>query len=220
MGRKLKDLTGQRFGKLTVIKRVENINGKPHWLCKCDCGNEKVVQGSALSGGYTKSCGCLLHDVIKPGTRFGRLTVIEPDHIVEGGRGYAYRCKCDCGNEIITRVGNLRSGYTRSCGCLHDELFIENRPDYEKIFTENTNINKIKKEYRKPMKNSTSGALGVSWHKRIKKWQARISFQKRNYHLGYFKKLEDAVAARKKAEEKLFDNFLEWYENKQDQPPE
>ena len=53
------DLTGQRFGKLTVIHRVENIGVKTAWLCKCDCGNELVVISNSLRTGNTKSCGCL-----------------------------------------------------------------------------------------------------------------------------------------------------------------
>ncbi len=59
MGRKLIDLTGQRFGRLTIIKRMENKNGHPWWLCKCDCGNEKCVSGDNLRNGSTQSCGCL-----------------------------------------------------------------------------------------------------------------------------------------------------------------
>lgn len=64
MGRKVRDLTGQKFGMLTVIERAEDrisSSGKHEimWLCKCDCGNKKTVTRSALTGGLTKSCGCL-----------------------------------------------------------------------------------------------------------------------------------------------------------------
>lgn len=61
---KFKDLTGQRFGRLTVIKRGENYitphSGKPRaqWLCKCDCGNEKLVLGESLTRNLIVSCGC------------------------------------------------------------------------------------------------------------------------------------------------------------------
>ena len=153
MPRKLIDLRGQRFGKLTVLELAEKKNGKTMWLCRCDCGSIITVHASSLVSGNTRSCGCLTHDLIEPGTRFGKLTVVEPDHIVKG-RGYAYRCKCDCGNEIVTRVGNLRNGSTRSCGCLHDELFESYKPDnYKKIFVENTSLIKIKS--RGPQRNST-----------------------------------------------------------------
>ena len=58
------DLAGQKFGKLTVIKRVEDHitpsgQHKQLWLCRCDCGNEKIIRGESLRNGSTMSCGCL-----------------------------------------------------------------------------------------------------------------------------------------------------------------
>lgn len=57
--RKCIDLTGQKFGRLTVIKYV----GKSNWLCKCDCGNEKIVSTTHLKND-TKSCGCLKKEML------------------------------------------------------------------------------------------------------------------------------------------------------------
>ena len=59
------DLTGQKFGTLTVIEKSENhitISGhhQSMWLCKCDCGNFKIVRGSDLHSGQTNSCGCMI----------------------------------------------------------------------------------------------------------------------------------------------------------------
>lgn len=52
-------LTGQKFGLLTVLKRAENDkNNRIQYLCKCECGNIKVIRGSSLTSGNTKSCGC------------------------------------------------------------------------------------------------------------------------------------------------------------------
>lgn len=64
MARKLIDLTGQRFGRLTVEKRwgsYEDDGGHtiPTWLCICDCGRKSIVLGSALKQKNTQSCGCL-----------------------------------------------------------------------------------------------------------------------------------------------------------------
>jgi len=57
---KFTDLTGQKFGRLTVIERAENIpSGKTWWLCQCKCGNQTIVRSDSLKGGVTKSCGCL-----------------------------------------------------------------------------------------------------------------------------------------------------------------
>lgn len=54
------DLTGKKFGRLTVVSRAENSKGgKSRWLCRCECGNECVVHGSSLKSGNTKSCGCI-----------------------------------------------------------------------------------------------------------------------------------------------------------------
>ena len=59
-----KDLTGQKFGRLTVIERAENSSqGKAHWLCKCDCGNLVEVSSVDLTHNKVKSCGCAKKDV-------------------------------------------------------------------------------------------------------------------------------------------------------------
>ena len=55
---RLNDLTGKRFGRLTVIHRAESIKGQTIWHCRCDCGNEKDVHAANLIKGSTKSCGC------------------------------------------------------------------------------------------------------------------------------------------------------------------
>ena len=65
MGKRI-DLTGQRFGRLVVISYNEEVSKqkkKPHWNCKCDCGNECVVRGDHLRGGATTSCGCYNREV-------------------------------------------------------------------------------------------------------------------------------------------------------------
>ena len=59
MGRKLIDLRGRKFGRLTVIERIGTKNRKSVWECKCECGNTKEVVSNNLISGNTKSCGCL-----------------------------------------------------------------------------------------------------------------------------------------------------------------
>lgn len=66
---KLIDLTGQEFGRLTVVKYV----GNGRWLCRCDCGSIKIILGRSLRGGQTKSCGCLQKEkLIKVCTKHGK----------------------------------------------------------------------------------------------------------------------------------------------------
>lgn len=61
--RRLENLIGQRFGKLTVIARAETTHVSTRWKCKCDCGNECIVLAQNLKKGHTKSCGCFREEV-------------------------------------------------------------------------------------------------------------------------------------------------------------
>ena len=84
----LKDLTGQKFGKLTILRRVEDRKrGRPMWLCQCECGNQTVVSSTRLLlPNGTRSCGCLRHQpsnnlVDLTGKVFGHLTVLRRVHL-------------------------------------------------------------------------------------------------------------------------------------------
>lgn len=66
------DLKGKRFGKLTVIEKAPNKGVKTTWLCNCDCGNTTIARTNCLRKGQTKSCGCLITEVLKErNTRHG-----------------------------------------------------------------------------------------------------------------------------------------------------
>lgn len=129
---RLKNLTGQKFGRLTVLSRDGiGISGHIRWLCQCDCGKTKAVLGSSLKSGNTKSCGCSTGRYVEeiPGTRYGRLIVLN-----RGGnksskdgtlRGATWVCRCDCGNEVTVAGHSLRTGNTESCGCLRSDRAFE-----------------------------------------------------------------------------------------------
>lgn len=72
-----KDLIGQKFNRLNVIRRIENDrHGKAQWLCKCECGNECIASTSGLKSGNNQSCGCLREETFtnqKHGKRNTRL---------------------------------------------------------------------------------------------------------------------------------------------------
>lgn len=61
---KLIDLTGQRFGQLSVLERAPNIGKETAWLCRCDCGRCAIVAGKELRRGRSKSCGCLRGEMV------------------------------------------------------------------------------------------------------------------------------------------------------------
>ena len=122
------DITGQKFGRLTAIKYVgKDKYRRLLWLCKCDCGNEKVVAKSVLKCGATKSCGCLIGDINKArrlditGNKYGRLTVLRYIGKNKKSNKHMWECRCDCGNIVIVPLAGLRGGHTKSCGCLQKD---------------------------------------------------------------------------------------------------
>ena len=142
------------------------------------------------------------------GKDFGYTKVINKDGYIErGGRQVrAYKCEClKCG-KIFRRCSDLiKSGY--SCGCVHDGR--EDIPEeLKKQYVDGTQLSKINST---PSKANKTGVVGVNWDKSRGKWQASIRLNTKKIYLGRFEKFEDAVAARKEAEEKFFKPIIEKY---------
>ena len=120
MPKKSEDLSGQRFGKLTLIKKVgKDKSGHAIYECVCDCGNTTTANVIRLKNGQKKSCGCLRgKNTYKDltGKRFGHLLVLgraeSKNHHVK------YECICDCGNHMIADAYGLKTGQTTHCGCI------------------------------------------------------------------------------------------------------
>ena len=138
----MKDLTGQKFGLLTVIERGEDyINPKngtrlKRWLCRCDCGNTTLVATNSLTSGNTKSCGCYRkrgnHRKDIAGQQFGRLTAVEPSEKDDTRDELTWKCLCDCGNTVYVPAKYLLSGNTKSCGCLKMDGLLERNTKHGK----------------------------------------------------------------------------------------
>ena len=128
------DLINKVFGRLTVIKRADNIqtpNGRSHvaWECLCECGNSIIVRGDNLRNGHTVSCGCKKREVLATagknrasdlvGSVFGRLTVKADSGERDNKGGIIWECECSCGNIAHVSTSNLTrpSEATISCGC-------------------------------------------------------------------------------------------------------
>lgn len=125
------DLLGQKFGFLTVIRKLEERTKgrKVQWECQCDCGNNtKVITTTDhLRSGHTKSCGCYhVQRTIETkrkdlaNQKFGKLLVLNYNY-TKDNRAY-WNCLCDCGKNTIVEANNLTSGHTKSCGCLRTEI--------------------------------------------------------------------------------------------------
>lgn len=134
MPSKPKDITNQKFNRLTAIRNLGKMPGDTvyTWECQCDCGNIINVKIGNLTSGNTKSCGCLKKEKLAlrnkqaseagklaPGTKIQKLTIIKDIGYREQVPGHSriwYLCKCDCGN-IVEIMGNkIKNGNTGSCG--------------------------------------------------------------------------------------------------------
>lgn len=116
------DISGQRFGKLVVLRREPKTDRRTRWICACDCGKDTSAVGDDLKRGTTTSCGCKHFGERPPrvnlvGSKFGMVQVVSYDgrHGIPGGS--FWNCACDCGKEFVARGHHLRDGDTRSCGC-------------------------------------------------------------------------------------------------------
>jgi len=120
-----KDLTGQKFGKLTAISKAESILGGNTvkrfwgtWNCQCDCGNQKIVKTVDLNKGSVRSCGCIIKEgntTLTSGQKFSRLTTITYIN-------NKWSCICECGEYTEVPSYQLVNGNTKSCGCLKTEI--------------------------------------------------------------------------------------------------
>lgn len=142
----IKDLTGQKFGKLTVIRLDgRDAHGNARWLCKCDCGNEAHRHPSGLKKVVVPSCGCYnqgaiasraRHDAFRDtiiGKQFGRLTVMS---LVEVSVDKTiYLCRCSCGNTKEVSYRSMSSGFTSSCGCLAVETVSTHGLSNHRLYT-------------------------------------------------------------------------------------
>lgn len=144
---KFQNLIGKKYGKLTVVgyqKREKwidsegNMRYKHYWKCIDDFGNEVIRTGNSLRDSIRFSKGNKIKDF--KGKRIGRLLILErvdeKQWIDSKGRkrkNIYWKCKCDCGNEVIRTEHSLREERTRSCGCnkINQKKIKENEEELE-----------------------------------------------------------------------------------------
>lgn len=123
---KLINEIGNKYGSLTPMSLTKDKNGRTAWLCKCDCGNKKIVRGSDLRKNKilycSKACPYKRTTLIdETGNIYGRLTVL-----YKAGKNSSnktlWHCKCSCGKEVDVIGENLRNNSTISCGCYNKEM--------------------------------------------------------------------------------------------------
>jgi len=206
------DLTGEKFGQLTVIKKADNQreNGGVWWTCLCECGEQCDVSASLLVTGRKTHCGGKAHpknyassDIT--GQRFHRLVAMYPQKERDAKGFVIWRCKCDCGNEVDVSLNSLLYGNMRSCGC-------QKKEHNQKLKTTLTHVAGTSIDMLRSKKvptDNTTGYRGVYFIRG--KYVAKIVFRKKAYYLGTFDSIEEAAEARKEAEKVVFDSVAQHY---------
>ena len=220
---KLKD--GSSYGVITLMSVAEepSSNKVKKWNCKCKkCNKLFQYTGSQVLKYQTVGCpDC--REKIKTEQRiikansysdmvFNNLKVIVFDHFDKKNMPVV-QCQClKCGAIVKISLYKILSGESKQCfNCSKKNLKI-GKEIISKAFVDNTSIIAIDGR-RKTNKNSTTKVTGVSYYDKYGKYREYINFQRKQYYLGLYEKIDDALKARKSAEENIYGNFLKWYQD-------
>jgi hypothetical protein len=226
-----KDLTGEIFGRLKVLKQAEDYiqpNGKCRamWLCQCNCEEEKfiTVRGDSLISHRTQSCGCLDRELSAERCKDFKK---HNKNDLSGDHGILWTTNTN--QEVyfdLEDANKILSHTWYENGCGYPETCIDSKKITMHQFLgyalhdhiDRNKLNNIKSNFRQcthsennrnkglTIKN-TSGFIGVSWDKNRSKWLSHIKVDYKLIHLGRFENKEDAIRARLNAELKYFGEF-------------
>lgn len=226
-----KDLTGQKFGRLTVIRQAEDyVDPKGRhcakWICRCECENIVSVTSVGLTSGNTQSCGCIRREQITTrNKRVNSYEICDNYVVLYTTKGEPFYVDLEDFEKIkdicwyISDEGYITGSikgkkvrlhrYIMNCPDNMDVDHIhgcltrnDNRKENLRIVTRSQNLMNTRLK-----KTNTSGVTGVNWHKASQKWRARITVGEKEIYLGIFDNFEDAVKVRKEAEEKYFGEY-------------
>lgn len=210
--REYPSLIGKRFGKLIVVAQAESKSGQRRWMCQCDCGGTNIVTTGNLNSGHTTNCGCKKSPDLT-GQVFGKLTVIgRSDKRNPRGKRTTpmWECRCECGNITYKATDTLTNPDENMCqeckGRIGAEIARKSAG-----FVDGTQISRIKNMTL--IATNTSGCRGVYYDKKTNKYRARLRFKGKTMSFGSYTNFEDAVKARKAAEQEYYGSFLESLEN-------
>lgn len=213
--RKEIDLIGQVFGRLTVITKGETDKHRNRlWECQCECGNTVKLTTGRLrhKSNPTKSCGCLL------GEQHGLTESKEYvcwQHIKQrclNPKDESYQDYGDRGITIYVKWKDSFTAFLKGVGKAPGPQYsldrIDNEKGYEPGNTRWVLDRSIQRINQRIPKTNKSGVRGVHWSKTNNKWVAQITIKRKRKHLGSFADKEEAINARKLAEEQYHNPLL------------
>ena len=234
MGKRLEVKAGDKYGHLTIIKEVEPYvspsgNKKRKFLCSCDCGSKQVeVLLTHLREGLTTSCGCVQKEKIKENGKNNHKTNIYDLTSEEYGIGYTSKGEefyfdLDDFDKIkdyswhIDKYGYVATSINRKIIKMHrlimntkegveiDHIFHKTNDNRKSKLREVTHSqNNMNRGIRS---DNTSGVTGVYFDKVNNKWWAEIGVNGKKINLGRYINKQDAINARKEAENRYFGEY-------------
>ena len=233
---KAKDLTGQRFGKLVVVKRAGSKKTKggvirATWWCQCDCGSPlKEIKSTSLLMGHTKSCGCLKTEQCKNKHKTNYYNLSGDYGIGYTSKGEEFffdledydKIKDYCWNK--TKKGYIVAGMlkperdktNKSVVSLH--VLVMGEKEGYVVDHRNRKKNDCRKENLRyathtencrnisVAKDNTTGIIGVM-RRENNKYRSRIRVNGKLIDLGTYSNIEDAIVARLRGEKEYFGDF-------------
>ena len=221
------NLIDKKYGMLTVKSKAENKGKQTAWLCECECKNTVIVTGANLKTGHTKSCGCLQKEIVRQMQKKNNKYKIQGNEVfmyTSSGKEFTIDiqdfenirkyCWHDDNKYIFTNV--FENGKKKRMQ-LHRLIIqcpknmivdhkdgnpLNNKRNNLRICTRAENNRNIALKH-----NNTSGVTGVDWIEKLHKWRARITYNYKSIHIGYYETINQAMQARVEAEEKYFGQF-------------
>lgn len=230
-----KDLTGNKYNRLEVLYRVENHKGRTAYMCRCDCGNKKVILSESLKRGHTKSCGC--YDRERRRFNKGTHTYVEyEDHIEATNQtGVSFKFDIDDFEKVdkyywtFDKIGYLICIRKQDDGStenlyLHRLLIGEigrglevDHINGDTFDNRKCNLRTVTKSQNQMNcdipKDNKSGVRGVAYIEQKSRWKAYICKNRVKYNLGYFKNKQDAIDIREEFEYLLFGEYSRKHEH-------
>ena len=185
---KIKDISQQKFGKLTAICPTEQReNHHVVWQCLCDCGKTIYVPSSRLLSGNTKSCGCIKHIQNNPidytGYKNGKLTVIKKANQNDKFGRSLWECQCDCGSIITIAGSNLKLTY--SCGCINSK----GEEKISTILSQNNIVFEREKTFNSCRFSDTNRLARFDFY--LPEYNILIEFDGKQHYTGWGNNLDD-----------------------------